>query len=212
MNNIIKMFSKNKEFRIAIADTHQIAERELSDFTGTSYTCRVLKQIITNCTLFAAINNFNSKISFSFRLSKGISIFCRIAELELSIEYNDKFSQFNGTSVDLFDDKSVLSITSGDWETGLYTGTVEANIDDVNMLFSHFTVQSEQLPSHFIMAGDNPSRGIMMQPLPFADEKLISKSDDELIYLSRELEESNWQDAAKIYSHMANVISEIKLE
>ncbi|MEC0240642.1 Hsp33 family molecular chaperone HslO [Paenibacillus dokdonensis] len=212
MNNIIKMLSANKDFRMVIADTHQISEKALNEFTGTHCIRKFLEQIITNCTLLSAINDFNAKISFSFRLSQGVSIFCQITDSKFSIEYKDKLNEFDGTVADLFDDKSVVSITTGNWETGLHTGTVEAYMDSVVMLFSHFTVQSEQLPSHFIMAGDNSSRGLLMQPLPFADEKLISKSDDELVYLSKELEQMNWSNVANMYSHLANVISENKIE
>lgn len=212
MNNIIKMLSVNKDFRMVIADTHKISEKELCEFTGSPRIQMFLERIITNCTLLSAINDFNAKISFSFRLSQGISIFCQIVDAKFSMEYKDKLNQFDGTVADLFDNKSVLSITTGDWKTGLHTGTVEAHMDSIDMLLSHFTVQSEQLPSHFIMAGNNSSRGILMQPLPFADEKIISKSDDELVYLSKELEHVNWNNAANIYGHLANIISENKIE
>jgi redox-regulated HSP33 family molecular chaperone len=212
MNNIIKMLSANKDFRMVIADTHQISEKALSEFTGTYCIRKFLEQIITNCTLLSAINDFNAKISFSFRLSQGVSIFCQITDSKFSIEYKDKLNEFDGTVADLFDNKSVVSITTGNWETGLHTGTVEAYMDSVVMLFSHFTVQSEQLPSQFIMAGDNSTRGMLMQPLPFADEKLISKSAYELVYLSKELEQFNWDNVENIYSNLANVISENKIE
>lgn len=212
MNNIIKMLSVNQDFRMVIADTHKISEKELNNFTGTKCIRKFLEQIITNCTLLSAINDFNTKISFSFRLSQGISIFCQINDSTFSMEYKDKLNQFDGSVTDLFDNKSVLSITTGDWKTGLHTGTVEAHMDSIDMLLSHFTVQSEQLPSHFIMADDNHSRGVLMQPLPFADKKSISKSDDELVYLSKELEQVNWDNAANIYSHIANIIAENKIE
>lgn len=212
IKNIIKMLSTNKNFRIVIADTYQIAEKELNDFTGNDYIREFLKQIITNCTLLSAMNDFNQKISFSLRLSKEISIFCMITNSKFSIEYTGKLSQFDGTIADLFDGKSLLSITTGDWNTGLHTGTVEAHIDNVNILFDYFTVQSEQLPSHFIMAGDNSARGMLMQPLPFADEKAIAKNDAELVYLSKQLEHTEWQKVRSIYSHLANVISESRIE
>jgi redox-regulated HSP33 family molecular chaperone len=212
MKNIIKMLSANKDFRIVVADTYQIAEKELNDFTGKNYILEFLKQIITNCTLLSAMNDFNQKISFSLRLSKGISIFCMIANSKFSIEYTDKLNEFDGTLSDLFDEKSLLSITTGDWETGLHTGTVEAHIDNVDILFAYFTVQSEQLPSHFIMAGNNATRGLLMQPLPFADKKEIAKNDAELVYLSKQLEETEWQKVSEIYSHLAKVISESKIE
>lgn len=184
------MLSANKDFRIVVADTYQIAEEELNDFTGKNYILEFLKQIITNCTLLSAMNDFNQKISFSLRLSKGISIFCMIANSKFSIEYTDKLNEFDGTLSDLFDEKSLLSITTGDWETGLHTGTVEAHIDNVDILFAYFTVQSEQL----------------------ADKKEIAKNDAELVYLSKQLEETEWQKVSEIYSHLAKVISESKIE
>ena len=90
MNNIIKMLSANKDFRMVIADTHQISEKALSEFTGTYCIRKLLEQIITNCTLLSAINDFNAKISFSFRLSQGVSIFVKsqIQYLVLSIKIN----------------------------------------------------------------------------------------------------------------------------
>lgn len=212
MNNIIKMLSTNKDFRMVIADTHQIAEKELNNFTGRNCIRGFLEQIITNCTLLSAMNDFSQKISSVLRLSKDISVFCMITNSKFSIEYTCKLNEFDGSVSDLFDDKSVLSITTGDWETGLHTGTVEAHIDNVDMLFAHFTVQSEQLPSHFIMAGDNTTRGLLMQPLPFADKKIMAKNDDELVYLSKKLEKANWQEVISIYSHLANVVSENKIE
>ena len=116
MNNIIKMLSANKDFRMVIADTHQISEKALSEFTGTHCIRKFLEQIITNCTLLSAINDYNAKISFSFRLSQGASIFCQITDSKFSIEYKNELNDFVGTVADLFDNKSVVSITTGNWE------------------------------------------------------------------------------------------------
>lgn len=135
-----------------------------------------------------------------------------ITNSKFSIEYTNKLNEFNGTISDLFNDKSLLSITTGDWDTGLHTGTVEAHIDNIDILFAYFTVQSEQLPSHFIMAGDNATRGVLMQPLPFADKKAIAEGYAELLYLSKQLEQNEWQKVISIYSPLANVISESRIE
>lgn len=212
MNNIIKMLSVNKDFRIVIADTYQIAEKELNDFTGNDCTRKFLEQIITNCTLLSAMNDSNQKISFSLRLSKEISIFCMITNSKFSIEYTNKLNEFKGTVSDLFNNKSLLSITTGDWDTGLHTGTVEAHIDNIDILFAYFTVQSEQLPIHFIIAADNATRGVLMQPLPFADKKAIAKGNAELLYLSKQLEQTEWQKVIRIYNPLGNVISESRIE
>lgn len=212
MKNIIKMLSLNKDFRIVVADTHQISKMELSNFTGNDYIRKFLEQIITNCTLLSAMNDFNQKISFSLRLAKQISISCRIADAKLSIEYSNKLNVLDVKPSDLFNENSLLSITTGDWNTGLHTGTVEAHIDNIDMLFTYFMLQSEQLASHFIMAGDNTTRGLLMQPLPFADEKQIASSDAKLVYLSKQLEQTEWLNVKDIYSHLTKVISESIIE
>ena len=51
-----------------------------------------------------------------------------------------------------------------------------------------------------------------MQPLPFADEKAISKGDAELLYLSKQLAQTEWQKVISIYNPLANVISESRIE
>ncbi|MDD2958524.1 MAG: Hsp33 family molecular chaperone HslO [Lachnospiraceae bacterium] len=211
MKNIIKMLSANKDYRVVVTDTLQIAEKELGDFAGQDGIRRFLEQIITNCTLLSAMNDFSQKISFVLRLTKDITISCMISNSKLHIYYTAKLNEFDGTISDLFDDKSMLSITTGDWETGLHTGTVEAHIDNVDMLFAHFTVQSEQLPSHFIMAGTKTTRGLLVQPLPFADEKLMEQADRELVYLSTALEQTDWKSVLDIYRPLATVISESEI-
>ncbi|MFD2132230.1 hypothetical protein ACFSKI_13535 [Pseudogracilibacillus auburnensis] len=92
MNNIIKMLSVNQDFRMVIADTHKILEKELNNFTGAKCIRKFLEQIITNCTLLSAINDFNTKISFYFQLSQGISIFCQINDSNFRMEYKDKLN------------------------------------------------------------------------------------------------------------------------
>ncbi len=212
MNNIIKLLSANNDFRIVIADTFAIAEKELSNFTGIASIRNLLEEIITACTLFSAVNDFNAKTSFSLHLANSISIYCKISNLKFQLDFSDELNAFNGPVFELFDSKSLLSITSGDWETGLHTGRIEAHIDSPSNLLAYFTVQSEQIPSHFILTGNNTSRGVLLQPLPFADEKSISDCDRELVFLSKQLEQANWQDVKNIYSHIANVISESRIE
>jgi redox-regulated HSP33 family molecular chaperone len=213
MDNIIKMLSVNKDFRMVIADTSQIAEKQLCDFSGKSYIRNFLEEVITGCTLLSAMNDFCQKVSFTFRLANDISIFCMIENQKFSMEYCDNLHEFTGKITDLFNIKSVLSITSGDWNTGLHTGTVEASIDHVSMLLSHFSVQREQLPSHFIIAGKYCStRGLLMQPLPFADEKEMEKIDAELVYLRQRLENEHWNELPNLFSHLANVVSENTIE
>jgi len=212
MKNIVKLLSSEKDYRIIIADTSQIAKKQLNNFHGTSSIRIFLEKIITNCTLFSAMNDFNTKTSFSFHLSNDISIHCKISSSKFQIDYSNSLNEFNGAVIELFDRNSRLSITTGDWETGLNTGTVEAHMDDPSTLFSYFAAQSEQLPSHFIIAGNNVSRGVMIQPLPFADELQTLIRDNELVYLSHQLEEASWNNVKHTFSHIANVIVETEIE
>lgn len=212
MNNILKLLSTNKDYRIVIADTAHVARRQLLSFKGRDEIRTMLEQVITNCTLLAAMNDMNQKISFSFRLSQSVSIFSSITNARFSLEYTDALHGFAGSVAELFHPPSVLSITTGDWTTGLHTGTVEARIDDIGMLLSHFTVQSEQLPGHFIMGGQLATRGLLMQPLPFADDKAMTDSAAELVYLSRALETTKWDEVPDLYRHLANVVSESKMD
>ncbi|MEK3793978.1 Hsp33 family molecular chaperone HslO [Paenibacillus sp. FSL R7-0204] len=212
MNNIIRMLSVNQDFRMAVADTRQIASKALNAFTGTTGMRSLLQEIITNCALLSSINDAPSKISFSFRLSQGVSIFCQISDANCTMEYSAEMNEFDGTAADLFDGKSVVSVTTGNWETGIHTSTVEAHMDSVVMLFSHFTVQSEQLPSHIILAEDNASRGILMQPLPFADNQLMGKAAYELLYQAKEWGQLPWGQIPGRLSCLAKVISENTIE
>ena len=212
MNNVIKILSMNKDYRVAIADTKKIAERELAGFTGEITVRDFLAQFITNCVLLSGINDFSSKISVSLRLSEEASAFCLITGQVLSLEYSKTFNLHRKSLSDLFDCKSIMTVTTGDWQTGLHTGTVEAYIDNIDMLFSHFAVQSDQLPSQFIIAKEDMSRGLLFQPLPFADNNSMQKASQELAYLSEKLEQADWADVPTVYAHLGEVVSQSKIE
>ena len=212
MNNVIKILSMNKDYRVAIADTKKIAERELAGFTGEISVRDFLAQFITNCVLLSGINDFSDKISVSLRLSEEDSVFCLITEQVLSLEYSETLNLHRKSLSDLFDCKSIMTVTTGDWQTGLHTGTVEAYIDNIDMLFSHFAVQSDQLPSQFIIAKEDMSRGLLFQPLPFADHNSMQKASQELAYLSVKLEQADWADVPTVYAHLGEVVSQSKIE
>ena len=212
MNNVIKILSTNKDYRVAIADTKKIAERELAGFTGETAVRDFLAQFITNCALLSGINDFSDKISVSLRLSEKDSVFCLIAEQVLSLEYSKTLNMHRKSLPDLFDCKSIMTVTTGDWQTGLHSGTVEAYIDNIDMLFSYFAVQSDQLPSQFIIAKEDMSRGLLFQPLPFAGHGAMQKASQELAYLSEKLEQTDWADVPTVYAHFGKVVSQSRIE
>lgn len=212
MKNVVKIVSKKKDCRIVVIDTKAIAERELAGFTGEQKMKVFLEQTITGCALFAAMNDVHSKISFSFRLAAKISIFCEIKENWFTIEYTDELNDFTGNISTLLCEKSVLSITIGDWNVELHTGTVEVGMDDMSMVLAHFTVQSDQLPCTFIFAEDCFTRGMSMQPLPFAEKESIGKVDQELRYLSSALSHFTWSKVPHLYRGLGHVAWERSLK
>lgn len=208
MKNVLKILSNKKDCRIVIIDTQSIAKRELIHFKGTQTIKKFLEQIITSCALFAAMNDFYSKISFSFRLAHNLSIFCEVKDNLFVMEYKDALNDFSGDMSTLLGENSVLSITTGDWNIGLHTGTVEMNYDDIRMVFAHFTVQSEQLPSSFIFSEKKCTRGVLMQPVPFAEKEAITKIDKELRYLSTAFSHSAWSKVPRLYSDIGTLVWE----
>lgn len=211
MKNVLKILSKKKDCRIVVIDTKMIAKRELVSFKGGQHIKRFLEQIITSCALFAGMNDFYSKTSFSFRLANNLTIFCEVKNGLFSMEYKEALNDFSGELSTLLGENSVLSITTGDWNIGLHTGTVEMNYDDIRMVFAHFTVQSEQLPSSFIFAERECTRGILMQPFPSAEKEDVGKTDTELRYLSSSLSNSEWSKVPNLYNDIGQLIWEKSL-
>ena len=73
MNNVIKILSNNKDYRMVVIDTKKIIERELAEFKGSPLVRNVMKRFITNCVLLSGIHDFKQKISVSLRLSANMS-------------------------------------------------------------------------------------------------------------------------------------------
>lgn len=211
MNNTIRMFSNEKDYRMVLVDTKNIANEELKDFTGTDEIRNILTKVITVFALFSGLNEHDKKISLKLNLSNNYYISSIISDKKLHLGYSEELNNFEGAAEELFREKSIMSITSGDWETGLYTGTVEVITNKVEVIFSHFTAQSEQLPSSFKFAEDNYYRGLLVQALPFADENKMGDIIHELHYYNKELENKDWKDVPELYKHLATVISESNL-
>lgn len=208
MNNVYKLLTNNKESRIVIIDTQKIARKELSNFTGKSSIKFFLQETITSCALFAAMNDFHSKISFSFRLANNVLIFCEIKNNQLTLDYSEHLNTFSGKMTDLITEGSILSITTGDWNIGLHTGTVEISDANMNMVLAHFSNQSDQLPSHYIFPKNTFTRGVLLQPLPFANPTDIEKKQQTIREFSPIFEESSWRETPKLFKNIAYVLWE----
>ncbi len=171
MTKLVKILTTDKDCRLVVADTQSLAARELADFNGSPQAKQFLSELITCCVLYGGINDFYTKISFLLRLRKGWTIFCELKHGEFALRYPD-VSQVPNLG-ELIDQQATLSITTGDWSTGLHTGTVSFEQGTPSQLFTHFSRQSEQLPSDFIVASD-ASTGCLLQALPYADPQKIA--------------------------------------
>lgn len=83
--NCLKLLSQEKNFRIVVADTSKINEKLLADFAGTPTMRNFLEELITAVVLFAAVNDFYTKVSMLFHYGKGNTIFCELKNQAISL-------------------------------------------------------------------------------------------------------------------------------
>ena len=207
MENILRFLSLKKEYRKAVVDMSQLSHKLLQDFNGSEEVKKFMEQVVTDCTLLVAIDNLEKKLSFSFRLTEGHTIFFQLNYPEIVLHYSDSLTHYQGSVQTLFDKKSSLSVTVGDWKTGIHTSTIEANRESIEAILEHFTIQSEQLASYFITTRTNPFRGLLLQPLPFADETDVQEAISRLRYFSERLGHCTWREVEEILSDQATVIA-----
>lgn len=207
MENILRFLSLKKEYRMTVVDTSQLSQKLLQEFNGSKEVRKLIEQVVTSCTLLVAIDNLEKKLSFSFRLTESHTIFFQINYPEVILHYSDSLTHYQGSVQKLFDKTSSLSVTVGDWKTGIHTSTIEADRESIEAILEHFTIQSEQLVSYFITTRTNPFRGILLQPLPFADETDIQKEIGKLRYLSEHVGRCAWREVEEMFSDQAIVIA-----
>lgn len=185
--NCLKLLSQEKDFRIVVADTSKINEKLLADFAGTPTMRNFLEELVTVVVLFAAVNDFYTKVSMLFHFGKGKTIFCELKNQEVSLSYPK-----NGLSMEEWNlNQGLLSVTVGDWSIGLHTGTVPITSNKPAEMLTFFSKQSEQLNSHYVIS--SKSKGTLLQELPFTEQEAV----DELLNRMKDLDKHTfkwWQE------------------
>ena len=67
-----------------------------------------MEQVVTDCTLLVAIDNLEKKLSFSFRLTEGHTIFFQLNYPEIVLHYSDSLTHYQGSVQTLFDKKQAF--------------------------------------------------------------------------------------------------------
>lgn len=211
MENTLKLLSHNKDCRIVLTNTTNLSSSKLIRFKGGDSAKKFLNEMITTSILFSGTNDFKTKTSFKFKLNKELTAYCLVEDGTLRLEYSSAFETIKESPDHQFTLQSTLSITIGDF-SGLHTSTVLAQKTTVCGNLNFFTKQSDQLPAEFILSHNNPSIGVVLQPLPFADVDSIRKIRDTLAERIDQLHAANWTNATNSFSDIGKLLWEKKVE
>ena len=164
MKNVVKLFSHNKDSRVVITHAGGCCSLNLASKESEHF----LKETLTSCILFAGLNDFNTKTSFTLRITRDLSVYCLVQEAQVQLTFSPTFDDKRIKPKEHFTRKSTLSVTIGDF-SGMHTSTISAVASTFSEILNFFSKQSEQLPTRFLIHESNPLLGAVIQPLPFAD-------------------------------------------
>lgn len=191
MFNTIKFLTVQKDCRLVIVDSQELVQRELASFSGNQAARAFLEEAITAAVLFGGIHDFHTKFSFLYRFGKNEKIFCEIKQNNLSLEYSEKMNEEDFELESWLNRPAILSITTGDWQTGLHTGTVAFLNKRPGEALTGFSLQSEQLLSEFLISQEQPTSGILLQGMPFVEKSALADIRQQVLQ-KQELPLANW--------------------
>ena len=206
MENSIKFLSKDKSCRFLILN-HQNLNDLISKNNFMSTEIKTFsEQLMVNSILLSAINSHADKISFSFRFSKDYSLFCEINANIFNYSVSDTLITSEISLNEILKKSSFMSITKGDWNTGLHTGTVSVTSTNPNKIISHYANQSEQLKILYVSDLFIKGWSIIIQPLPFVENKTLEVLWQNLTYLAKKNRTDNWKEFLIKLSDYGNII------
>ncbi|WYJ75640.1 hypothetical protein DOK78_000216 [Enterococcus sp. DIV2402] len=200
MMNTLKILTNTKECRIVVTDTQSLSETLLATFYGNQTVRHFLEEILTVAVLFGGIHDFYTKISFLYRLNKK-NILCEIKENNVSLRYPNELNDKDFCLESLLVNPGIVSITIGDWSIGLHTGTVAFEKKRPSEVMTYFSLQSEQLLSEFMVSKEQPTKGILLQGLPFVETRALQKVRDLIIHRQTD-SLRKWQEDSKQFGQI----------
>lgn len=207
MNNVIKLLSQKKDSRIVIVNIEEIFSIQLINKDSE----RFLKEMLTSCMLFAALNDFKTKTSFTLRINKELKVYCLIQEgRDTQIEFSHGFESEVINPKEQFTHKSTLSATQGDF-SGMHTSTILADSPQFSEILNFYSKQSEQLPTHFLMSRTNPFLGAVVQPLPFANIDSINDLSHTIAEKINRTSDCSWEEIPVFFKNIGTILWDKKV-
>lgn len=194
MENTIKFLSFDKSCRFSVLNCTQLDQKYALDVFKNESIKKFSKELMMNCILLSAINSHSDKISFSFRFSEQDSIFCEINQNTFDYSLSQNLKETTNEINQLVQENSTLSVTKGDWNTGLHTGTVLVTSHNPKKIVSHYATQSEQLQVFFMTHHQMKNWHLIIQPLPFISKKQQENILTQLSDIMNDNRYQTWDD------------------
>lgn len=215
-NNLYKLLTDDNQIRLFITDSSKMINYGILNSIRTDTVRQIYKKLITICSLLRGLlTEADQRLSVIIRFRvKNCSIHCDIdGNGNINCMLSPQLYQYSGDMSSLVGKGSSLSITRGSWLGGMFTGTVELNTPAVDHFFSYFFSKSDQTKTVFRTFTDGEElRGIMIQPLPFADDSnvknVILTVQNNIDYLTGE----NWNLIMKYVFPYAHIIEEYSVQ
>lgn len=194
MENTIKFLSLDKSCRFSVLNCTELGQKYALDVFKNESIKKFSKELMMNCILLSAINSHSDKISFSFRFSEQNSIFCEINQNTFDYSLSQNLKETTNEINQLIQANSTLSVTKGDWNTGLHTGTVLVTSLNPKKIMSHYATQSEQLQVFFMTHHQMEDWHLIIQPLPFISKKQQENILTQLSDIMNDNRYQTWDD------------------
>lgn len=211
MENTVKFLSSDRSCRFSVINHVKLKENKELKEMNSDLLRDFASQLLVNTILLSAINSHLDKISFSFRFSADLSIFCEINRNSFFFSFSDKLKKENGGPDALIKPKSILSVTKGDWHTGLHTGSVLVSSRDPHSILAYYASQSEQLNVSFVSCQQMPDVSIIIQPLPFTTDKQLINLTNQLYAVLQNQSVRNWDELILNFESLGKIIDKNEL-
>ena len=206
MENTIKFLSLDKSCRFSVLNHAKLKEVKELQKVKSNELKNFAYQLLTGTILLSAINSHSDKISFSFRFSEKNNIFCEINQNTFFFSISETLKKTDCSLDSLITQKAIMSVTKGDWHTGLHTSSVLIPNKHPVTILTHYTNQSEQLNVVFVFNQQYPEISILIQPLPFATKNQLASLTTDLSNFLNNEKTDNWHDLISQMTHLGMII------
>ncbi|MFD0713398.1 Hsp33 family molecular chaperone HslO [Paenibacillus sp. GCM10027626] len=185
---LMKLLTKDRQARIFVLDNTRLIHEMLREQQLDPVSKEALSTAFTLSSLMVGLLKDDQRLSVRINMSERSQyIHCDVDftgnvrgyASDALLAYTDQV----GGLAELIGPKGFIKITKDIGMGAMFTGFVDMPYQNIVHDFSHYFLQSEQLETAFrYYYGDGPdtcySRGILVQPLPFAEAGLLGRWTD----------------------------------